>query len=320
MTTSVSVRVLSEPVKSNKFRVMYDPAPERPSESDCCGTGCVPCVMDVYDEEYARWERRQNGEGDRLRRDLLSVTKYRAYEIVSIQQLTNDVYMYTFGVGPHAEGRLPINYTQHVYIRLDGVIRPYTPISFDGKCSFDVIIKVYPNGQFTKILLQKKTKDVILVRGPSGGIDYKGYGSIVMFCSGTGIACFLGLIRSILENDKCDILLQLHYSCKTLDSVLMRKELANHAAYWNCMVFIYLTREHNWSECSKSFWFNENIIQNRISQNDIEHVIDKQQTSQTLWLICGNNEFNQHIFTSLKNYNIKEDSIQLFHNTTKISE
>ncbi|VVC37851.1 Oxidoreductase-like, N-terminal,Riboflavin synthase-like beta-barrel,NADH:cytochrome b5 reductase [Cinara cedri] len=294
---------------------MYDPPPERPSESDCCGTGCVPCVLDLYDEEYARWQRRQNSVGDQLRRDLLSVTKYKAYKIVSIQQLTDDVYKYTFGVSPPTEGRLPIIFTQHTNISVD-----YTPISLSDKCAFDAIIKVYPNGQFTKILLKKKTNDIIFVRGPSGGIDYKGYDSIVMFCGGTGIAAFLGLIRSILENNKCDILLRLHYSCKTLDSILMRKTLAEHAAYWNCAVFIYLSREHNWSECTKSFWFNENIVEGRISQDIIKDIVDKQQNSKTLWLICGNNAFNQYIFTSLKNYNAREDSIQLFHNTIINSE
>lgn len=298
----------------------YDPPPEYPSESDCCGTGCVPCVLDLYDEEYARWKRRQNSERDGLRRDLLLVTKYKAYAIVSIQQLTDDVYMYTFEVSPPAEGRLPIIYTQHVYLRLDGVVRPYTPISLNNKCSFDTIIKIYPNGQFSKILLQKKTNDIIFVRGPYAGINYKGYDSIVMFCGGTGIAAVLGLIKSILENNNCDTLLRLHYSCKTLNSILMRKTLLNHAAYWNCTICIYLTRAHNWSECSKSFWFNENIVEGRISQNVIVDIVEKQQTLKTLWLICGNNEFNQYIFESLKNYNIKEDSIKLFHNTTINSE
>jgi len=274
--------------------------------------------MDVYEEEYARWKRRQTGDGDGLRRDLLSITRHKPYEIVSIQQLCDDVYIYTFAATPQTTGRLPITYTQHVFIQLDGITRPYTPVALSSKCSFDVIIKAYPNGQFTKHLLKKKIKDVVLVRGPSGGItNYKRYDTIVMFCGGTGVAAFLGLINSILENDKCDILLQLHYSCKTIDDILMRKTLAEFAAYWNCAVFLYLTREHNWSQRSKSFWFNENITEGRISQNIVEEIINKQQTLQTLWLICGNDEFNQYIFNLLENYDIKKDCIQLFHNSTK---
>lgn len=295
---------------------MYDPPPERPSESDCCGTGCVPCILDVYDKEYTLWKHRQSCENrDQLRRDLLSVTNYKAYNITCIKQLNEDVYMYTFAAIPQAEGCLPITYTQYVHIQLDGITRPYTPVNLSDKCSFDVIIKTYLNGQFTRKLLKKKKNDIVFIRGPSGGIDYKGYDSIVMFGGGTGVAAFLGLICSIVKNEKCDIILRLHYSCKKIDDILMRKTLIEYTAYWNCTVFLYLTREHDWSQCSKSFYFTENITRGRISQEIIKKIIDKQQTLQTLWLICGNEEFNQHIFNLLKNYNIKEDYIQLLHNT-----
>jgi len=138
-----------------------------------------------------------------------------------------------------------------------------------------------------------------------------------MFGGGTGVAGFVGLIGSLLDDDKCGALLRLHYSCKTLDGVLMRKELAGYAAYWNCAVHLYLTREHDWSRCSKSFWYNENITEGRISQDGMAEIIDKQQNLRTLWLICGNNEFNQYIFNSLQNYNIKQDHIQLLDNTIK---
>jgi len=219
--------------------------------------------------------------------------------------------MYTFASRPQAKGRLPISYTQYVHISLDKITRPYTPVALSDNCSFDVIIKYHKNGQFTEKLSKMKINDIVFVRGPSGGIQYQGYESIVMFCGGTGVAAFLGFISSILENEKCDILLQLHYSCKTLDDILMRKKLAKYAAYWNCSVFFYLTRENNWQQCSKSFWFNENITEGRISQHIIEQIINK-QTLKTQWFICGNYEFNQQLFNSLKNYNIKENDIQLF--------
>jgi len=138
-----------------------------------------------------------------------------------------------------------------------------------------------------------------------------------MFGGGTGVAAFAGLIGSVLDDDKCETLLRLHYSCKTLDGVLMRKELAGHAAYWNCAVHLYLTREQDWSQCSKSFWYNENITEGRISKDCIAKIIDKQHNLRTLWLICGNDEFNQYVLNSLVNYNIKQDNIQLLNNTTK---
>ena len=33
------------------------PRPEPPLASDCCGSGCLRCVNDIYAEELAEWER-----------------------------------------------------------------------------------------------------------------------------------------------------------------------------------------------------------------------------------------------------------------------
>ena len=31
--------------------------PEKPLDSDCCGNGCATCVLDIYAEELAIWEK-----------------------------------------------------------------------------------------------------------------------------------------------------------------------------------------------------------------------------------------------------------------------
>ena len=31
-------------------------APEKPLPSDCCGSGCDPCVLDVYEDARERYE------------------------------------------------------------------------------------------------------------------------------------------------------------------------------------------------------------------------------------------------------------------------
>ncbi|NLO78805.1 MAG: oxidoreductase [Xanthomonadaceae bacterium] len=36
-----------------------DPRPLPPDPSACCGSGCDPCILDVYYEELAAWEERQ---------------------------------------------------------------------------------------------------------------------------------------------------------------------------------------------------------------------------------------------------------------------
>ena len=31
--------------------------PRKPEPQECCGTGCIPCVMDLYEEELWEYER-----------------------------------------------------------------------------------------------------------------------------------------------------------------------------------------------------------------------------------------------------------------------
>ena len=31
--------------------------PRKPEPHECCGTGCIPCVMDVYEEELWQYEK-----------------------------------------------------------------------------------------------------------------------------------------------------------------------------------------------------------------------------------------------------------------------
>jgi hypothetical protein len=61
-----------------KTRSDDDPAPQppaRPAIDDCCRSGCVPCVFDLYEEameryriEFRAWEeRRANGRSTKAR-------------------------------------------------------------------------------------------------------------------------------------------------------------------------------------------------------------------------------------------------------------
>jgi hypothetical protein len=31
--------------------------PRKPEPYECCGTGCIPCVMDIYEEELWQFEK-----------------------------------------------------------------------------------------------------------------------------------------------------------------------------------------------------------------------------------------------------------------------
>lgn len=105
--------------------------PEEPLQSDCCGTGCSPCVFDIYQEDLKRWRElagltpeeraarlttppgagRTEGIG---RRGALSL-EYKAFEVSAIQQISSDSYIFTFGLP--VDSVLGIDVGQHIVLR-----------------------------------------------------------------------------------------------------------------------------------------------------------------------------------------------------------
>ena len=45
-------------MNSPPLPLAHPPAPPRkPEPQECCGTGCIPCVMDLYEEELWQYEK-----------------------------------------------------------------------------------------------------------------------------------------------------------------------------------------------------------------------------------------------------------------------
>ena len=103
--------------------------PEEPLQSDCCGTGCTPCVFDVYQEELEKWLKLkamapiERAEWRRLRtlqqkvvkKTALSLSQYKVFIIKKVQQVTRDTFLYTFSL-PH-DCMLGLQVGQHVLLR-----------------------------------------------------------------------------------------------------------------------------------------------------------------------------------------------------------
>lgn len=48
-----------EPASAAAARAVPDPAPQAPVEpalEDCCGSGCTPCIFDLYQDAYDRYQ------------------------------------------------------------------------------------------------------------------------------------------------------------------------------------------------------------------------------------------------------------------------
>ena len=63
-------RVVNEETELMSAQTYLPDEPEEPIPSDCCGSGCSPCVYDVYHEELLLWKRLKAMGGEEKRRFL----------------------------------------------------------------------------------------------------------------------------------------------------------------------------------------------------------------------------------------------------------
>ena len=106
--------------------------PEEPLPSDCCGSGCTPCVQDIYQEELARWrrlkemsveERRIFFEKEKRKVDdrrgevpsAISPGQYTYFDVESIRKAAGSANVYRFKLPP--AHNLGLSLGQHIIAR-----------------------------------------------------------------------------------------------------------------------------------------------------------------------------------------------------------
>src|SRR5271156_31089 len=84
--------------KQSESEVLLPEKPVKPLESECCGTGCTPCVFDIYNQALLKWEKEcrdiingakstsaaENDDSSKSSSTYLSPTKYEEFKIISI--------------------------------------------------------------------------------------------------------------------------------------------------------------------------------------------------------------------------------------------
>lgn len=99
------------------------PKPEEPLSSDCCGSGCTPCVFDIYEEDVKRWEQQCRAVTERKVKKppeseasgSLSRSVFREFRIKSMQKVTSNCWMYRFSIPD--DSVLGLKAGQHLILR-----------------------------------------------------------------------------------------------------------------------------------------------------------------------------------------------------------
>uniref|UniRef100_A0A7N5KQ20 NADH-cytochrome b5 reductase-like n=1 Tax=Ailuropoda melanoleuca TaxID=9646 RepID=A0A7N5KQ20_AILME len=158
--------------------------PVEPLPSQCCGSGCSPCVFDLYHRELARWEAARaskdrsllSGQESQSCPSQLSPETFLAFRISAMDRLTEDTYRVRFALPRNCQ--LGLRPGQHLILRgkVDGleIQRAYTPISpANAEGYFEVLIKCYPTGLMSRYVQSWSTGDTAFWRGPFGDFFYK---------------------------------------------------------------------------------------------------------------------------------------------------
>ncbi|XP_072788947.1 NADH-cytochrome b5 reductase-like isoform X2 [Taeniopygia guttata] len=250
--------------------------PQEPSPSQCCGSGCKPCIYDVYEKELAQWERAKAiqdksllmGKKEQSNNSELNPDTFTAFSVSSVEQLTEDTYQYKFELPGNSSLQLSLG--QHIVLRVElqepperpksqgfpvsllrGVVnglevqRAYTPISpRNAEGYFEVLIKCYEAGLMSQYIKTWKRGDVVFWRGPFGGFPYQPnkHGELLMLASGTGLAPMIPILQSITDDEEDETFVTLVGCFPTFDKIYLKPLLQDLARYWNIRIFYVLSQ------------------------------------------------------------------------------
>nr|XP_025727482.1 NADH-cytochrome b5 reductase-like isoform X3 [Callorhinus ursinus] len=261
--------------------------PVEPLPSQCCGSGCSPCVFDLYHRELARWEAARaskdrsllSGEESQSCPSKLSPETFLAFCISAVDRLTEDTYCVQFALPRNCQFSLRPG--QHLILRgkVDGleIQRAYTPISpANAEGYFEVLIK---------------------------------YGELLMLASGTGLAPMVPILQSITDNAEDETFVTLVCCFKTFEGIYLKTFLQEQARFWNVRTFFVLSQENSLEKLPWSY--REKTCFGRLAQGLIEELVGSCRR-KPFALVCGSAEFTKDMARCLLCAGLAKDSYYLF--------
>ncbi|OAD57798.1 NADH-cytochrome b5 reductase-like, partial [Eufriesea mexicana] len=128
-------------------------------------------------------------------------------------------------------------------LHLHDTTKAFTPICFTDD-SIELLIRLYPNGKFSRYLRNTKIHDIIRVRGPYGNFKYESnsFQTIIMFSMGSGITAVYPIAKSIVNDELDDTKIHLIGGFKNILQIPLKKELQTLSDYWNFKCTLYISQ------------------------------------------------------------------------------
>ncbi|XP_072023988.1 LOW QUALITY PROTEIN: NADH-cytochrome b5 reductase-like [Amphiura filiformis] len=274
--------------------------PTQPLASDCCGSGCQPCVNDLYDADIKAWKKACFGRHHDTQVDhkgpetkVIETNSFKSFPLEDIKCESSDTWCYKFSIPDR--GSLNLDVGQHLVLRaqVEGrfITRQYTPL--------------YNDGIMSKYIREWKVGDMVEWRGPYSSYQYQQnkYTHLVMLAAGTGIAPMLQVIRHIVHNEEEDTFVRLLYCCRTYKDLLLRAEINQLTAFWNFTALYILSKEDE-SNCHGAF--GEDHYFGRLDETLVAKELPP-NTSKCQALICGNKSFDKDMIKYLRKLDFQGD-------------
>ncbi|XP_022431465.1 NADH-cytochrome b5 reductase-like isoform X2 [Monodon monoceros] len=270
--------------------------PVEPLPSQCCGSGCSPCVFDLYQRDLASWEAARaskdrsllSGEETQSCPSKLSPETFLAFCISATDRLTKDTYLVRFALPGNS--RLGLRPGQHLILR-------YT--------------QCYQTGLMSQYVESWKAGDTAFWRGPFGGFFYKPnqYGELLMLAAGTGLAPMVPILQSITDNAEDETFITLVGCFKTFEGIYLKTFLREQARFWNVRTFFVLSQENSLEQLPWSY--RDKTHFGRLGQDLIEELVGSCRR-KPFALVCGSAEFTKDVAGYLLSAGLAEDSYFLF--------
>lgn len=269
--------------------------PIEPDKEDCCGSGCNPCIFDIYERQLILYKKHlESGQcinDVSLPNNGISQLQYTVFNVVKnipVCHSHNCIIFKRKSVDNNKVWWKPGDHFLYKFIKdKNACTRAFTPVKAKNEHSdadFAIIVKKYEQGLVSTHLYNLNDGDATLWRGPYGHytLEPNKFQRIIMIAQGTGIAPFIAIIDKILSNEDDMTKILLLYCCKCENSILFREELYAFKSYWNFKYNIYLS-------CSSTTNFKcryqEPINKHRLSNECLSNFKPFLNSEQIL--LCG---------------------------------
>ena len=168
-------------------------------------------------------------------------TDWLAVPVRAVRQETSDSRVITFGLPDGISLSLPVS--SCILMKATGagkdgkdVIKPYNPISSNLVTgSFDLLVKVYPNGQASSWAGRLDVGDAVSFKQVKGNVKafrypFKDISRITMLAGGTGVAPMIQALHPLLETPGETTKVRLIYGNKSPSEIMLKSELDRLAA------------------------------------------------------------------------------------------